>query len=685
MKTLIIITSLCCANIIQAQTVTGYVLDSRQQPLPYVSCLLRTAADFTYVAGTITRADGGFELPAETDRIYILQLAYLGYESREITCGTGDLGAITLQENVQMLGQAVVKGNRPLVKLEADRLSYNIAGWAEQRLLGSAHELIKELPSVPSMDGRSLSLVGAASTTICISGKVSQKDAEQLNDYLNALPAEQVDRIEVLYNAPPQWHVKGAVINVVLKKRTRHTMNGQWQAQWENQHRNAWNTGGSILVSTPKWDFDLMYKFADAWSVSRNVMQCKHLLETGESFAIVSSGQEDKKSTRHTIYTGLGHMINEKNSLNLIWNGRFTPGNRTESWSRNTLAGDARSLDAGHSGLHNVQLSYTLQNYLSAGVNYTAYSNAGTQRMLISEDKTFADAFTYWRKQHIGKVYGHLDMNHALNRGWMLTYGVNYNYVGNRNSQQYDDVQSGGTGSYRKTSVIEEHTAVFYAGTRKSFWNDRLSVSASLSGELYEINGYKKNALLPDVELSFTPSDHHVFQASYQHSRGYPSYWERQDYISFNDAYTMRQGNPVLRPALTSVLDLIYILKNRYIFQISYYRVDDFIIQQCFQLPDRLNLLYQPFNMEFTSSWQFNAIIPFSWGKWYNASLVMGAYDERYKNDDWYGYTYDRLKWVGTITLDNSFTILQRPKLVADLFLGYRTPTIQGIWDLSAN
>ena len=102
-----------------------------------------------------------------------------------------------------------------------NRLTYDLQSVKQNKIIANAHELLKELPSISSTDGNSLNLAGANGTTILISGKVSSLSTEQLIEYLKTLPAEKVEKVEVIYNAPPQLHIKGAVINVVLNQKYR--------------------------------------------------------------------------------------------------------------------------------------------------------------------------------------------------------------------------------------------------------------------------------------------------------------------------------------------------------------------------------------------------------------------------------------------------------------------------------
>lgn len=666
-----------------AQSITGKVVDEKQSPIPYVSCVLLNQPDSAFVAGATSGMDGRFELAVQ-EGSYVLKLSYIGYQTKELDCSSGDLGTIVLEEDVQVLDEVVVKGEAPLVTMENNRLTYHVEPIMQQKIVSNAHELLKELPSIISLDGNTLSLVGALSTTICISGKKTSLSMDQLTDYLKSLPAEEVKKVEVLYNAPPQWRVKGAVINVVLKKKKNYTLNGQVRGEWANQHRNSLSANGTVIASTPKWDFDVIYKFADQRSVGKTEMNGIHTVNN-TAYEIASTTKDYSKGNKHSIYASVRYKIDEEQSVDFSYNGQISPKTTSKLYSRNTLFSDANSINVRDNYLHNLALSYTSQKGISAGVEYTNYTDAGTQDMNVYSGDSFQQTFFYWRKQYIDRVTAYLNMSHNLKHNWIFNYGANYNYVSNRNEQENEDLAGSGENDYAKTLKIDEHTAVAYVGFQKSFWEGKLSLDASLSGELYKYGDYEKNALLPNVGVTFVPSQKHVFQLGYYTLRTYPSYWQKQDYTSYADEYTVYMGNPLLRPARTSHVDLTYVLKNKYVFQVSYYRVNDFFIDQSYQMPDELRLLYKSFNIDYTSAWIFTSIVPVRVGKWFSSNLSFSAYNEKYKSNDWYGYKYDRSKWTGMAMANSTFTVSRKPWLAVNLMVFYRTPTIQGIWDLKRN
>ena len=87
--------------------------DTRREPVPFASVVLRSLPDSAVVAGSMTGDDGGFSLSAPEGSSYLLTVSFIGYLTHEQVCGTSsDLGDIVLEDDVQMLEEAVVVAHR---------------------------------------------------------------------------------------------------------------------------------------------------------------------------------------------------------------------------------------------------------------------------------------------------------------------------------------------------------------------------------------------------------------------------------------------------------------------------------------------------------------------------------------------------------------------------------------------
>ena len=662
-----------------AQSVTGKVVDKEGKALPYVNCVLRSVADSTYLEGTVTQQDGTFSLNKPgTD--CTLHLSMIGYEGKEIANPSGDLGTITLQADSMTLNEVVVKGETPLITMKDNVLTYNTDKILAKRNITNAHELLKELPSVTSLNGEDIDLVGAKTTTIFISGKQKQMTLE----YLKSLPADQVEKVEVIYNAPPEWHVNGAVLNVVLKKSDRYTLNGMLQAGYENQHANTYSGGGSLFAGTPHWNYELIYKYTNAISVSQEITESHHTLD-GTLYDINSQVDGRNKWQGHSIFASVGRDVGEKGDITLSYTGRLYPKDKTASIGRNSYFGNSTNQKDGHDYMHYASLDYTNGKGTKAGVSYMNYYDWGLQALRVTApDGMETSSLDYDASQRVSTWRGYIDMRHKLGHGWTLTYGGSYTYTNTKNKQtQTSDL--GNLEDKASESKLEEHNGDLYLGVMKSFWDGKLSLYASLTNNYYKINDYKRNSLMPTARITWVPSQNHIFQFYGAVWRSYPSYWQTRDFASYSDAYTRNEGNSSLTPDHTYIAMVNYVLKGKYTLQTYYMRVNNHMLYQGYQSDDELALIYRQQNINYMQTMEMTATIPVTLWKWWDVNIALTGAWQNYKADNWNGYYFNRHKWLGIAVFNNTLTLAKKPKLQANVMAFYRTGPLQGFMDYKAN
>lgn len=665
------------------QMVSGQVIGSDSLPAIGVAVIMQHI-DSMYIEATTTDVKGNFTLrhPGKSYRLLFQHIAYMPYS---LEASSTWLGIIKLTDNVNTLSEVTVTAKRPLIKIVEDRLTYDPISILQNKIVSNAYDLLKELPSIQNESG-SLIINGAVGKTyVVVNGKASSMTDEQLQDYLKSLPAERVEKVEIVYNAPPQWHIRGAAINIVLKKSESYSFQAQVKGGWDHTGTgtDSYNGGGSIYLSNKKLSLDLLYNYGNNRWKNHTISGSLHTLHE-ETYDIQSDNREKWHSQKHNIYTSLNYAFANKHNLALTYNGQFNPDKNGNTYNDNNLFSNAASRNEEKSDLHNLRMVYDVPFGLSTGIEYTFYKNSRNQDMnYMTTPQDKATTFLYDRSQQIDKTNIFADMSHSLSHNWKLSYGIKYDYTNNKNKQYYNDVENNGKDSYDQTSLTKEHSARAYLNFSKSLFNQKLNISASLTGEIYKINDYKKNSLLPNATITYTPTAKHILQLSYNTLRRYPSYWLRQEYISHADEYTTYYGNPELRPDKTSYVNLVYVLNNRYIFQLAYYKVDDFTISQSYQSPDKLEMIYQSINIDYSSAFTTSIILPVNIGKLFSTRLIGNIYNEHYKNSSWQNLIYNRKKWAYSAMANNTLKVSQKPEISIDVNLFYNSSTIQGIWDLS--
>ena len=71
-------------------------------------------------------------------------------------------------------------------------------------------------------------------------------DAGQLETILRNTPVSRIEKAEVMYSAPPEYHVRGAAINMVLKHSNDYSFQGEISANYKNQYFNDGGMNGNF-------------------------------------------------------------------------------------------------------------------------------------------------------------------------------------------------------------------------------------------------------------------------------------------------------------------------------------------------------------------------------------------------------------------------------------------------------
>lgn len=271
-----------------------------------------------------------------------------------------------------------MKGERPLVKVKDGRLRYDLTMLLEKQVINNAYEALTKLPGVQEYNG-TLALAGANSVTVVLNGKRTTMNAEQLKTLLLNTPVSRIDKAEVMYSAPPELHVRGAVINIVLKRSHDYSFQGELNARYQNQYFSSGGMNGNFRFSTPKMAFDVMYSANDIKKMEYMNLYSQHTLNK-EIYDIFQNEQLRSKYWEHTIRTAFEYNFDEKKHLNIAYTGSYTLDQYNNSLTKgNFQRGNVdKYIDT---RMHNVSLQYTSGFGLDIGGDYTHYTSDNRQSL----------------------------------------------------------------------------------------------------------------------------------------------------------------------------------------------------------------------------------------------------------------------------------------------------------------
>jgi outer membrane receptor protein involved in Fe transport len=196
------------------------------EPLQHAGVAVRSAADSSIVSGAITEADGSFHIRGLRPGTYFVRVTLIGFapQRREVSITPAapaqNLGIISMSRVAVALQGVEVVEESPTMTIEPDRNAYRAKEVAPTA--SNASDVLENIPSV-SVDGEGkVSLRGNENVAIQINGRPSPVRGTQLASYLKSLPANIVERIEVIPNPSAKYDPEGmaGIINIVLKAET---------------------------------------------------------------------------------------------------------------------------------------------------------------------------------------------------------------------------------------------------------------------------------------------------------------------------------------------------------------------------------------------------------------------------------------------------------------------------------
>lgn len=649
-----------CINNVYAQKITGVITDRDNNPIEFATIVLQTT-DSVFLNSAYTDSVGRFSIKTDTLPV-IITIQHLMYETYQKKCNTKAIGSIQMNEKSQMLSEVSIIGEYPLVRVIDGKMTYNMSQLLTDKMATSIYDAILKLPGIHIQKG-TFQLIGANNVTILINGKKTNMDENQLNNLLKNMPKERIREAEVMYSAPPQYHVRGAVINLVLDNAIYDTqqLQGQINTLYNQGYYKNFQGGVTILYNTPKTLTDFLYSFGYNQVRTGQEIISQHIFNDQVS-DINQSDRGYSVKPIHTIRLGNDWLINDKDKITLAYTAEIQPWMRSFNSSNGTYSDSENKKNTDKPvQMHNIALNYTSGFGFSTGIDFTSYKNHTTQhyreRMEGKED--FFDARS---KQDIRRLSFYADQSHSLGKGWTLNYGTKFSFASDKSSQIYHSSVSHNWSDYDSDSQLNEYTYDLYAGFSKRFANN-LSLNASLTGEYYKHKKIDYRSLFPMMEITYTANPVSVFQLSVSSDKVYPSYWEMQNTTSYLNGYTEIQGNTDLRPAKNYSFQLNYIWKSKYIFTLFANYTDDFFCQIPYQSSDRLMLIYKTLNFNYSAKLGFNMMIPFRISRIFESRFILNGYYDKMKSDHYYDLSFTKNNLAIYTNLDNTFTISSKPTM----------------------
>ena len=606
---MLLCTTLCAMGVLAQGVVKGKVLDKQtDEALQFVNVKLMKGEKM--IQGGITDVKGAFTLNNVPDGQYTLTVSFVGYKSltRNVSLTPQNrrhsFAALYLSEDSKTLKEVQVTGQRSQMKLEVDRKTFSVDN-VLAAAGGNATELLEQIPSIEVTTDGEISLRGNSSVEVWINGKASGLTSDNRYDILQQIPAESIERVEVIDNPSAKFSAEGSagIINIILKRDRKAGYYGSLRAGADT--KGGWNTGANINYSSGLLEAygNIGYRARRGGGGSESEQQ---YLQTQEYQRYYS--EDDNRGGGLFARAGLTWHLTEKDDISISGmtmqgsrkSDNTTPyhygmiGAQEDSYvmtRRTTGDGDNQMYHAELGYDHNWSDKHKLKFIFSFGRWTSDNSNIYQDRTVYYTPQAGEQAIYQYRPSFINNrnFETKLEYENQITDNLKLEAGYNGNFS-HENTPQESWVDST---SWEGTNLQEEHSFfnrfiydnsihAFYLTLNTKLWQ-RLGVMAGLRGEYWRVDTesydwyqeynqpappdvespspFKKDyfQLFPSLFLSYELTPTAQLQLNYTRRLRRPWGGQLNSFKNTRDATMVEFGNPELTPVFSNSFSLNFL------------------------------------------------------------------------------------------------------------------------------
>lgn len=569
-------------------SVEGIVFDkSTRQPMEYATVSVVSVPDSTIAGGTVTGKNGNFKIDIETPGKYQLHVRFIGFDryAQSFTISSHyrhhDAGKIHISPAAENLNEVTVSGNKNAVEYQIDKKVVHVS---EQytAISGNAADVLANVPSVQVDIEGNVTLRGNANFTVLIDDRPTILEPAEA---LQQIPAGMIQDIEIITNPSAKYDPEGTagIINIITKKRSLEGISGII-------HLNAGldkKYGSDFLLNYKAEKFKVFvsadYNYRN---YPGNIKQETETFDSDTTFFLHSEG--DRERLRESLSAKAGFEFYPTDNDVISISSRY--GKRTSKSDMNTDYSQWNSFNQSPSKYQSIEDNERGGNFVSLNSEYSHKFNGDREHKfdvhLMAYQYDGSDESINTLKDDFGQVVNSQKSGEAgPSQGFR--YRVNYK----RPLSATMKMEAGAQGRYRDAA---EDNTVYYLDIDKNEYELQEKFShnveyfrnihagyALMNGE-YEQFGwqagfraeytYRKIELkdlnddftidrwdyFPTLHLSYKLHSDQQLMASYSRRIDRPRGWYLEPFITWSDAYNVRQGNPDLKPEYIDSYEIGY-------------------------------------------------------------------------------------------------------------------------------
>lgn len=691
----------------------GVVIDAgSKSPIEYSNIVLYTESDSTFFSGTVTNNKGEFNLENIRPGKYYIEFRFMGYQTERISdLNIGresrivDLGIIELKLVAINMEDVEVVAERAGLEYKIDKKVVSVDKYYTAAS-GNAVDVLENVPSVNVDVEGNVSLRGSGNFTLLIDNRPTVLDA---NDALQQIPASTIKDIEIITNPSAKFDPDGptGIINLVMKKQGFSgssgtvNINGGLDEKYGGDFLFNYKTG----IITTYVGADYNKRFMPGTSNSEN----STTYDDRTSY-IFSDGNSNRGRTFYGFRGGIDFNFSDEDALGVTFrygnmDMRSTNSLNYESWNT-------------HSNIHSYSKNKSLGerggNFLAFSSDYRHvfgpngheligkfhYHNRDMEESSINQlfdgDGNITDGTKITEDGPGENFQFNIDYSLPISEsnkfelGYQNRLGNSTDYTTNSyfdlaSNEFILDVRFSRDIDYQRYihslySLYSGEIGGFgYQGGLRAEYTDR-KIELAKTSETYIIDRWD---YFPTLHFSYKIDEANQFILSYTKRIERPRGSNLEPFITWVDAYTVRQGNPDLQPEDIDSYEAGY---QRYfgsnLFSLeAYYRVTNDKIEDIRSVYDDTeydNVILRTIeNVGKDYSFGTEVMLDFNLSNWWKVNLMGNVFD--YKVEGFYdGSDFSRSSTNWSTRLNSSFTFSKATKIQFNNSFNSKTVSSQG-------
>jgi hypothetical protein len=581
-------------------TITGNIVEGDTNLALEYATIVFINKSGKIINGGISDDKGRYNITVPTG-VYSVQFEFISYKTKSLLdqnlLKNIELPLVSLAIDSESLNEIVIRAETTEVQIRLDKKIYNI-GKDLTTSGANVGEALNNIPSVTVDVEGAISLRGNENVRILINGKPSAIAGFGSTDALRQLPADAIERVEVITSPSARYDAEGSagILNIILRKEKTLGLNGFFTANYGFPLQSGLTT--SFNLRTNKFNIFNTSGVRYQKSPGNATYENRYFSENIQNPILREDRLYDRLRKGFNTNLGVEYFITEESSITAIGffssgDGKTVTTNNTSEFSQtNDLSINRIRTEAESEDDQSYQLSLNyVSNFNDNGHKLTAdfqYENdKETEQSMIGELATFPNNMRLSSEEITNKEDQEeylAQIDYVLPLGENAQFEAGYRGTFEESRTDYmllEEVGTSGTflrnDSLSNIFTYNENVNAAYSQYGNKFGNFSFLLglrleNTELKGKVAsenltttggtEINlNFDKNyiGLFPTVNLIYELAEDEDITLGYNRRINRPRSWYINPFPSRSSEANVFQGNPDLDPAFASAFDLGYL------------------------------------------------------------------------------------------------------------------------------